>query len=65
MRGLRFRNCIPQSRVSCQPRFVHTKQHWDGYIGVVVNLDFGLVLVEAMQAAHVLLERTFLRNRRD
>ena len=34
-------------------------------MGVVVNLDFGLVLVEAMQAAHVLLERTFPRNRRD
>jgi hypothetical protein len=59
MRGLSFRNCVPQSRVSCQPLFVHTNQHWDGYIGVVVNLDFGFVLVEAMQA-HVLLKRTFI-----
>src|SRR6516162_10077931 len=65
MGGLSFRYCIPQSRVSRQPLFVHTNQHGDGYIRVVVNLDFGLVLVEAMQAAHVLLERTSPRNRCD
>jgi len=34
----RHRNCVPQSRLSYQPLFVHTNQHWDGYIGVVVNL---------------------------
>jgi len=44
--------------------FVHTNQHWDGYIGVVVNLDFGLVLVEAMQATYVLLQCTLPGNRR-
>lgn len=48
VRDFRFRNCIPKSRVPCHPLFVHTNQHWEGYIGAVVNLDFGLVLVEAM-----------------
>src|SRR5215467_6560794 len=63
MRGVSFRDCVPQSRVSRQPLLVHTNQHWDGYIGVVINLDLRLVIVEAMQAAHVLLQRAFPRNR--
>src|SRR5262249_36476720 len=52
------RPCIPPA-ASC-----HTNQHWDGDIGVVINLDFCLVLVEAMKAAHVLLQRAFPGNRR-
>src|SRR6266853_372180 len=43
---------------------IHASQHGDRYIRVVVNLDLALVLVEAMQRAHVLLQRSFPRNRR-
>ena len=63
MRGVRFGNCVPQCRVSCQPLPVHAGKHGDGYIRIVINLDFALVLVQAMQAPYVLLQRAFPRNR--
>jgi len=64
MRGVGFRNCIPQCPYRAS-RFLYMRaQHGDGYIRVIINLDFALVFVETMQAAYVLLQRTFPRDRR-
>src|SRR5438552_13782502 len=58
-----FCNRVLQSGISRQPLFVHTSQHGHGYIGVVVHLHLALVLMEAMEAANVLLQSAFPRNR--
>jgi len=43
-----YGNCIAECSVTCQPLLIHTSQHGNRYIRVVVNLDLALVLVEAM-----------------
>jgi hypothetical protein len=56
-------NCITECGVPCKPLLVHASQHRHHHIRIVVDVDFTLVVVETMQAAHVLLQSTFPRNR--
>src|SRR6266550_7554051 len=56
-------NRIAERRVPCKTLLVHASQHRYHHIRIVVDVDFALVVVEAMQAAHVLLQSTFPRNR--
>jgi hypothetical protein len=46
-------------RVALQSALVHTGQHGLTNIGVIVNLDNSLSVVEAVQTAYVLLEGPF------
>src|SRR5712671_4965551 len=55
--------CIAERRVPCKPLLVHASQHRHHHIRIVVDVDFALVVVQTMQAADVLLQRTFPRNR--
>src|SRR5882762_141261 len=56
-------NRIAERRVPRKPLLVHASQHRHHHIRIVVDVDFTLVVVETMQAAHVLLQSTFPRNR--
>lgn len=48
-------NRIAKRRIPCKPLLVHASQHRHHHIRVVVDVDFALVFVQAMQAAHILL----------
>src|SRR5579864_746320 len=56
-------NRITECRIPCKPLLVHASQHRHHYIRIVVDVDFTLVVVETMQAAHVLLQGALPRNR--
>ena len=54
---------IPNRAVAFQPALVHSCQHRNVVIDIVVNLHESFVVVETMQSADVLLQRALSRDR--
>jgi hypothetical protein len=54
---------VTKRPIACEPFFVHASEHGNLDICIIVDLDFFLIHVEAVQSAYVLLQRSPPRNR--